>query len=156
MTNKYIFSCFIALIIIGLAELSQAQVIITENQPLSFGEFVVTDLSNSARLRIRNNGSPRVNGGIGVLTDPTRGEYTLSNGPSKTIYTITTPSSITLNGPGPDTFLIDNIRIKPNTLKFNKNGIDSIRISADLNTSGSGIPYNNGSYTGTLDLIISY
>lgn len=155
LNNKLLTAFFCSFLLIVFAPNTKAQEVITENQPLSFGEFALTDFTTPTRLRIRNNGNYTTQGPVVVLVAPTRGEYTLSNGTPGANYTITTPTSITLTGPGSN-FTMDNIRVRPNTLRFNGAGVDNIRVAADLLTPGGASSYGDGSYTGTLDLTIAY
>lgn len=136
---------------------AHAQVTISTNQALSFGTFAMGTFSSVITIEIRNNGSFTTSGSVSILVNPTRGEYTLDAGVAEagTIYTVTTPSSITLTGPG-SSFTVDNFSIRPNLLRFAADGTDDITVVGILNSLGDGVAFNGGTYTANLDLTVSF
>ncbi|MGB1076737.1 MAG: DUF4402 domain-containing protein, partial [Bdellovibrionales bacterium] len=81
---------------------------ITQTQALSFGTIAIDNLTDNVRINIRNDGTCNNNGNTFMVEPCSRGEFTLTGGPPNSTYTVTTPASTTLSGPGPATFLMDN------------------------------------------------
>ncbi len=159
MKLSWIGKSFTALLLLSFpsSPAKAAVVSISENQPLSFGTFAMGTFSSVITINIRNNGTFTTAGSVSLLVNPTRGEYTLDATPASAgvVYTITTPPSIVLTGPG-STFNVDNIRVRPNSLQFNGAGIDNIRIAARLRSLGDGNAFNGGTYTNNLTLNVAF
>lgn len=132
-----------------------AQVVVTETQPLSFGTFAFASFNSVASIDIRTNGNINANGNVAIIANGSRGEFSLTGGPPNTTYTITTPSSFTLSGPGGD-FNIDSITVRPNNLRTDGAGNDDFTINARLLSLGGGTAYNNGTYNNTFDITIAF
>lgn len=145
-------SIFIA-ITISLS--AQAQVIITQTQPLSFGTFGFKDFNAVLSINIQDNGSYIANANTIVYIAPTRGEFLLTGGPASTAYTATYAPSTTLAGPGAD-FTIDNFRITPLALQTDAAGTDTFNVMARLTSLSGGAIYNNGHYDTDYDIIINF
>lgn len=128
---------------------------ITQTQALSFGTIAIDNITDNVSLNIRNNGSFNANANTFVIDPPTRGEFTVTGGPASTAYTVTTPVSTTLNGPGPATFFMDNFRVRPNSLVTNGSGTDTFRIMARI-TSTSGDSFGDGDYDDTFNIMINF
>jgi hypothetical protein len=150
----YKFS-FVALLACFFMRPGIAQVVVTETQPLSFGTFSFTDFNRTVRINIRNNGTANPNGNVVIIDPPTRGEYSMTSDQFNTVYTVTTPVSVTLPGPGGD-FIIDNFRVRPNSLVTDAAGSDDFRIAARISSAGDGTAYNNGIYSTTFDITIAF
>ena len=156
LINKKTLTTLALLCLLPFAANAQP-IAITETQPLSFGTFAIGDFSTVMNVRIRNNGTFTTGGPVTMLIDPTRGLYTLSGGVgvANIVYTITTPATITLTGAG-STFTMNNIRVRPNTLRFNGAGNDNIRVAARIVSPGDGVAFGDGTYTGSLDLNVAF
>lgn len=142
--------CFLCLIPFK----TMAQVVVTQTQALNFGVFSFVNFNAILSINIQNNGSNNSNNVV-ILTPPTRGEFSLTGGPGNSVYTVTTPTNFTLSGPGGN-FIIDNIRVRPNTLRTDGAGSDDFTIAARLRSLSGGIGYNSGSYNNTFDITIAF
>ncbi len=132
----------------------QAQVVVTPTQILSFGTIAIQNLTDNVNVRIRNNGTFTTNANTYIISDPQRGEYLLTGGPASSTYTVTTPATVTLTGPG-GIFTVDNFRVRPNTLVTNGAGEDNFRIAGRLR-SVSGTVFGDGLYNDTFNITINF
>ncbi len=134
---------------------ARAQVDLTTNQALNFGTIAITNLVPVARVTILTGGGFTSSANVVFLSNPTRGEYTLTGGPPNSFFTITTPASISLVGPGGN-FTLDNITVRPNNPRTDGAGEEDIFITGRLQSQGAGTPYGDGVYNSTLLLTISF
>jgi len=134
---------------------AKAQIVVTETQSLSFGTFSFTNFNSVLSISIENGGGFTTNGNVAVITPPSRGEFSLTGGPPNSAYTITTPASFTISGPGGN-FTVDDIRIRPVTLSTDPSGADDYSIAARIRSLGGGTVYNNGTYNNTFDITIAF
>ena len=142
----------LVLILLGFGVQAQT---ITQTQALSFGTIAIDNLTDNVSLNIRNNGSCNNNGNTFIIVPCSRGEFSLTGGPPNSTYTVTTPASTTLTGPGPDSFFMDNFRVRPNTLITNGSGNDTFRVMARI-TSTAGDTFADGSYDDTFNIIVNW
>ena len=155
LTCKTVHIFFIFGLFLFMPLNANAQVVVTETQPLSFGVLSFVSFNDTLSVNILDNGSFTSNANTIVLTPPTRGEFTLTGGPASTAYTITFSPSFTISGPGAD-FTIDNIRTQPASLVTDALGADDFTIAARITSLGGGQIYNNGAYNNTFDIVISF
>ena len=146
-----IFTLFLSLCVLSPSAWGQSFV---ETQPLFFGRIAIDNITDNVRVTIRNNGGFTVNANTFMIDPPTRGEYSLTGGPPNTVYSITTPASFNIIGPSGN-FIVDNIRVRPNSLVTNASGEDDFRIAARL-TSGSGTFFPDGTYSDTFDVTMNF
>lgn len=146
---------FLFIIIATLSLPAHAQIVITQTQDLSFGTFGFRSFNAVLRINIQNNGAYSANANTIVYDAPTRGEFTLTGGPANTNFTATFAPSTILTGPGAD-FTIDNIRVRPVTLRTNAAGTDTFQVMARLTSLSGGAIYNNGDYNTDFDIIIDF
>jgi hypothetical protein len=150
---------FLFILILGIcvSTASQAQVVVTQTQALSFCTFAFVSFNDVLRVNIRNNGTTNPNANAIVITPGSRGEFDLDAGlaNANSVYTVTTPVTAMLTGPGAN-FMIDNFRVRPNTLRTNAVGFDQFRIAARLRSMGAGMQYGNGLYNQDLTVIIAF
>jgi len=139
------------------AQLSNAQVVITPERSFHFGTFIMTNLANISEVTIQSDGSATSNANTTILLAPSRGEFTIDAGlaNANSIYTVTTPASVNLSGPG-GTMTIDNFVVSPALLITNGVGVDEFNLSARLRTQGGGISYGNGEYSSTFNITIAF
>ena len=153
-TMVRISSLSLVLFLVFLAIPATAQTI-TVTQPLSFGTIAIDNLNDNVRLNIRNNGTCNPNGNTFIIDPCSRGEFLLTGGPPNSVYTVTTPVTTTLSGPGAVTFLVDNFRVRPNTLITNASGTDTFRIMARI-TSMSGDNFGDGNFNDTFNITVNF
>ena len=144
----------LALFLVSFASPAMAQTI-TTTQVLSFGTIAIDNLNDNVRLNIRNNGGCNPNGNTFVIDPCSRGEFLLTGGPANSVYTVTTPATINLTGPGPNVFFVDNFRVRPNTLITNASGTDTFRIMARLNST-LGQNFGDGTFNDTFNITVNF
>ena len=110
---------------------------------------------DNVSLNIRNSGGYNANANTFVIDPPTRGEFTFTGGPASTTYMVTTPVSTTLGGPGPAVFIMDNFRVRPNTLITDASGTDTFRIMARIRST-SGDSFGDGDYDDTFNITVNF
>lgn len=138
------------------AQMAQAQISLTENQALYFGEFAFASINDPIEISVDTGGNVTSNSNTTIINGPTRGEYTITGGTPNAAYTITTDTSGTLENGATGTFTVDNIVVSPAASNFDAFGDTNIVIGARLSAPGDGTQFTNGSYTETLNLTISY
>ena len=126
------------------------------DQPLSFGTFVLPDFSSVGQIIINPSGTYSVNSNIYIIDPPARGEYSLINFAPSSVYTVSVPTSVTLNGIGPGSFTLDNITVTPNVLITDSSGDDTFSLSGRLRSSGTGISYGDGGYSDVFTITLNF
>jgi hypothetical protein len=134
---------------------AEAQVFITQTQALSFGDFTMTDFSVPATVEIQTDGSVTTSANVFINTTPTRAEFSLTSNNFNTVYTVTTPSSVTLTGPGGD-FTLDNFVVSPATLITSGAGDDDFWLTGRLTSQGGGVNYPSGAYSASFDITVAF
>lgn len=130
---------------------------ITEVVPLSFGEIVIPSFASVARVTISPSGGFNTNSNVYLLSNPQRGEYTVSGAPPNTFYTISVPASIVLVGPGSVTFTLDNLAATPGPpYQTDALGNDNFFISGRLQSQGGGVNYFDGTYDSNLPITLIF
>ena len=129
---------------------------IVENQALTFGKIVMSDLNTASTVTVNPAGSFTVDPTTYIMEDPENGDYDLVGGPPNTAYTLTFPPAVGLVGPGVSNFTVDNFTILPASLTTDSSGDVGFRLGARIRSSGSGLPYSDGNYSGTININISY
>lgn len=147
----------LSLLLTGLisASPSRAQDI-TEITPLSYGEIALTSYGNVARITITGSGSVNTNAYVYLISQPARGEYTVTGAPPNSAYTITTPPSADIQGPGGRYFTLDNFDISPALHVTNAAGEDTFYMGARLQSQGGGVVYMDGVYDGVVTLTLAF
>ena len=128
---------------------------ITEDVPLSFGEIVIPSFAVVARVTINPSGGFSYNNAY-LLTNPQRGEYSISGAPPNTFYNIVLPPSILLAAGG-TTFLLDDLAATPGPpYVTDASGNDNFVISGRLQSQGGGVPYPDATYNGILPITLVF
>ena len=140
---------------ITLVNMSFAQTLVV-TQDLTFGKIVMSDLLSVSTIVVNPAGSYTVDPTTYLIEDPENGDYDLVGGPPSTVYTLTFPPAVGLVGPGVSNFTVDNFTTLPATLTTDSSGDVRFRLGARLRSSGSGLPYSDGNYSGTININISY
>ena len=145
----------VGLTLIGSAETLRAQEL-TQIQGISFGAFAILDNSAPRSITVAPNNNVTGDPNIAIATDPTRGEYLLTNqDPSRALDISVSVGSLTLNDSGGHSMTVDTFT--DNNPSTDVNGDATVYIGATLTTSGSGTVYNDGSYEdNNMSLIINY
>lgn len=150
------YSYLILLILIGFYPVKSNAQTINEDRPFTYGTLVITDNSAVHTMRIRRNGNinpidPEL---IQIgSADSARYDF-LGFAPNTNPTYSFTPT--TLTGPGGNFFTLTNFEL-PNNMTTNGAGNrNNRRAGSRINTSGNGLPYTDGLYTGTVLLTITY
>lgn len=129
---------------------------ITEVTPLSFGDIALTSYNNVARITITGAGSVSTNSYVHLITQPTRGEYSVTSAPANAAYTVTLPLSVNVQGPGGVYFILDNFQVSPALHTTDASGEDTFYIGARLQTQGGGVNYLDGNYDGAVTITLAF
>lgn len=162
------FSLLTALILITtLSTLPKtaAKASIKEIQPLRFGTLVLKDNEQPYTLTVPPEGTTTYSDGLALAPDsdpPQSGIYdiqVLSPETRLSIEITATGFIMQQNGENPqkitgNSFTITGFQtIVTNSLETGKT---LVKIGATLETSGNGLPYEDGTYTGSMDITINY
>ncbi len=149
----------LAVFLIISTSTAKAQVFQTLND-FNYGEIIV--LKNDAQYDYTvgpQNSSPLTfdPSQFTVLTGAVRARFRLTGAPGNTALNISVSATDVLkDGVGPEMFEITDLEIRPNNPQTNGAGRRVIRIGSTLRTSGDGTFYYGGSYTGMVDVTVSW
>lgn len=128
---------------------------IQELDPLSFGSFLVQSNATVSTLTVALDGPPLASGSIIILASGAPGRYRIGGLAGNTTLTISITASPLL-GPGLVSQYFELAAFDhPPTVITNALGQATFRVGATLSTSGTNVPYTEGSYTGTIDIMIA-
>lgn len=129
---------------------------VVELDPLSFGTFVVPSNAAVSTLTVPLNGSVSTTGSIIALTQGVAGRYRVGGLPGNAIVDIDITAA-PLFGPAlpPSQYFQITAFDHPPTVTTNASGTATFRLGATLSTSGSGVPYTDSTYTGTIDVTVT-
>lgn len=131
---------------------------ITEEQPLSFGKFAITDNNIVSTMTIPYTGlPPSITGNIIPIEPGLAGHYRLGGFPAYVLFAITvTSSNLTKGGTGlPEGFVLDNYSHHP-ALTANADGEALLKLGARLNSTGSGTGYVDAPYSGIITITVNW
>lgn len=149
--SRYLLSAFIFLSWIGPA---QAQSI-DRTATLSFGEFALKDNNSPHTLSISILGVITASSAFVRIEDPVRGRYELTDFPIGTSLSIDIPdTTISLNGSGTGELFTLQL-LHPGGF-FNGGSPPSMPLGGTITTSGSGLMYPDGNYSGEIDITVNY
>ena len=139
---------------ICLAPNAMAQTL-TQTQPLSFGDGVITDNLAQHEIVLMSDGTFTNDPEIIIGTSPREGIYLLTGAPQSAAMTVMITLDQNINGPGQD-FFLDNFDIDaPATTDLA--GSATIRVGGRMRTSGNGILYNaSSSFTGLFTIEVDF
>ena len=146
----------LSLTLLFQSQLAYAQISVTTTQNISYGSFTFVDMANVLEITIDTDDNVTNTSNVALITVPKSGQYTLTGGNPLTAFNVSTDSSVTLSGDGPGTFVIDDIVVEPSTSIFDAFGDADISLGGRLRSSGGGVQYGNGGYSGTLNITVSY
>ena len=133
---------------------SQAQ--LTTIQPLDFGEFMSRNNDAQYTLTVNAAGSYSFDAtGFIEISPPQPGIYDIGGfAPNAAISSLTVAQDTPLGGVGLVFQMISFDEIHPPTT--DGAGVARIQIGATLQTSGSGMPYGDALYNGSVDVTINF
>lgn len=154
------FSClksFCALVLCaGLVWSSAARSAITEIQPLDFGQWAITNNTGFKTITVNPNGSFSNSPGlVNIVRPPQQGVYRVDGLPP---FTAVASVNVTMIDPmhgGNQVFTLESFQVvyDPTT---NSSGEVNITLGATAKTTGTGVPYDDAVYNGTLQLDINW
>lgn len=126
---------------------------VQEMEPLAFGTFVVPSNAAVSTLTVPLNGSVSTTGSIIALTQGRPGRYRVGGLPGNVIVDIDVTAAPLFGAalPASQFFQITAFDHPP-TVITNAGGTATFRLGATLSTSGSGVPYTDSTYAGTIDI----
>lgn len=148
-----IFTPLILSAMVLMTPLSASAVTVVSETSMDFGTFVVKNNNSVAAFNLTKTSSYTADPEFIVVSDPTAGSMDLSGFPTNTSISITFDPT-TLSGAG-GVFSISNFDVT-SPRDSGAGGLISFTYGARLSTSGTGTPYSDGSYSGTLNVIVSY
>lgn len=127
-----------------------------EMDPLAFGTFVVPSNAAVSTLTVPLTGSVSTTGSIIALTQGMPGRYRVGGLPGNAIVEIdVTANPLFAAAVPPSQFFLITAFDHPLTVITNAAGTATFRLGATLSTSGSGVPYTESTYTGTIDITVT-
>lgn len=129
-----------------------AKIQLTKNTDLNFGDLVAG--ASAGTVVITTAGVRSSTGGVALAVGTvSQAGFTVTGEPNKT-YTITVPGSVTLNGPGGNTMLVNAFVLNPTTpATLPVGGTMPLNIGATLNVAANQV---TGSYTNTFNVTVAY
>lgn len=135
---------------------SAASAAIIEIQPLNFGQWAITNNTGFKTVVVNTNGSFSSSPGLfNIVIPPTQGIYRVDSLPPFTAINSVTASMLLPMTGGNQNFTLDNFQViyDPTT---NSSGEVNITLGATARTTGTGVPYDDATYSGTIQLDINY
>lgn len=158
--NRWRFNAFFYLTIMATFALPSGSAVaaIVEQQQLNFGTFAIADNSVISSLIIPYNGqTPSISGGIAFISPGNPGIYRLESFPANTALIISvTGSNLIYLGYHPTAEPLQMNAFTHPTLTTDSLGEALIELGATVNTTGSGVPYLDGPYTGDISITINW
>ncbi len=135
---------------------SIAHAAIIENQPLNFGTWAITNNVGFKLITVNPDGSFSSSPGIiNIIVAPTQGIYRVDSlPPSTAILSINATELAPLTGGNQD-FTLTAFQVVHDPVT-NVSGEVNITLGATARTTGTGVPYDDAVYTGTIQLEINY
>lgn len=135
---------------------SQAKAAIIEIQPLNFGQWAITNNTGFKTIVVNTNGSFSNSPGLfNIVVPPTQGIYRVDGLPAFTSINSVTASMLLPMTGGNQPFTLENFQIVHDPAT-NSSGEINITLGATAKTSGTGVAYDDASYTGTIQFDINY
>ncbi len=128
----------------------EAHAVIIEERPFTYGTLVVTDNSAVYSMRVRRNGNINpIDPQLIQIGTVNSARFDFQGFPANTALIVTfTPTTVT--GPGSNFFTITNFDLPGNMTTNGSGNRNNRNIGSTINTSGNGLPYTDGNYTGTI------
>jgi len=147
---------FTALLAACLAWGFTAHAAIIENQPFTFGEWAITNNTGTKFITVNPDGTFSSSPGlINIVVAPTQGIYRVDGLPPSTAINSINVSMIAPMTGGNQDFTLDTFQIIYDPIS-NVSGEINITLGASAKTTGTGVPYDDAVYIGTLQLEINY
>lgn len=147
--------CIAALVCVSVVPAIAQTVVIV--QPLEFGSFTVNDNNAIHSLTVQRTGAVNADAGYTVVDNPVPAEWSLTGFPSFTELVIEVTDVTNIGKPSSrgEYFTLTNFTPTP-SLSTDNTGAATLRFGATLLTSGVGLNYTDGTYSGTYDVTINY
>ena len=151
--NKYILHLFTLTVALLSASNNVSAQVITQNQPLDFGRFVIVDNAAVRTLEIRTDCMASPDPEFMLITDVQCGNYTVSGYPPFTPLTVTFVDTNLNNGPVP--FTLTSLATVPTSITTDATGEVTFNVRAQLRSDGTGGSYIDGAYSGNFTIIVT-
>ena len=150
---------FLVIMLLWLSSANQAFAGITTIQALSFGEWIVKNNDAVHSITVNLSGPAFTFDSAGfIIINPTAqlGIYDLDGMPPNMAISSVVITQITpLSGPSGPNFQMNSFQ-ESNPGTTDGSGVARIRVGGTAQTSGSGVPYVDQTYTGTLQIQINF
>lgn len=147
-----IYIIFVCLVLsLGAAQKAHASFVVIQN--LHFGEFIIQDNRVSHRLTINPDGSYTPAPSFIEITPPKPGIYQIDNLTPNSIINVTAVQIQPMVGAN-NFFTLENFQVSHSNV--DQAGLATITLGADAVTSGNGSPYTDDTYTGQIQIQISF
>ena len=129
---------------------------IIENQPLNFGTWAITNNTGIKFITVNPDGSFASSPGVvNILVPPTQGIYRVDSLPPFTAINSVTGTMLAPMSGGNQDFNLDTFQIIYDPVT-NASGEINITLGVSAKTTGTGVPYDDATYNGTIQLDINY
>lgn len=144
-----VVACLVAMPVYALGPPYYATII----EDISFGTFALRNNNAQYTIVLAPDNTAVYSPEIISGTEPQRGEYFIEEFPINTALDITVTDGVLSDGAG-QAFSVTDFTHDP--LMTSPTGTATINLGATLRTSGTGIRYDSGNYSGTVDLTVIF
>ncbi len=144
-------------LILCLCLIGKAYAQVSVIEPLNFGTIVVIKNMPDTAVTIFPNGST-TSKNIHIMQRGQPAELLFEGYAPRiqiTVSDFATPTQFRRVNGGNE-FILSNLTFLPSTVVTNAYGMATVKIGGQLNTSGNGLPYLDGSYSATVEVTIAY
>lgn len=129
---------------------------ITENQPLTFGRYVMADNSAPRTIELLPGGGYTADPEYIFFTEPELGNITVDSYPPSTVLTITIgTTNLVRSGGGGAKFSLTNGFTVPAVVTTDGTGSATFDIGATLTSDGTGVTHTDNNYSGTYSVTVT-
>ena len=149
------FLSFIYFVAVGVFVSHGALAGVTTIQAIDFGEFAVKLNDAQYDITINPDGSYNFDAAAFVeITAPQEGIYDFDSLPASTAVTVTITQITPLSAFGPDFEMVNLQDTHP--ANTDASGVVRINVGGTARTSGSGGPYSDETFNGSLNILVTY
>ena len=143
------------LLLLGVIFSAQSQIV---QRPLYFGTVIIRGNSVESRIVVPRAGKPYSTNSLQLIEDAHPAELILQSFPAYTELHLTPIVPVELSvtaDPLLPPFIVESLDI-PLSIFTDANGEGQLIIGATIKTTGDGRAYPDASYTGSVDIVVSY
>jgi hypothetical protein len=154
MNKTAVLSCITCLLLFAMPASSQTISILEE---FEYGGLVILNNNQPRDFRITPNGGPRFNSNHFVsFGNPNRARIRLFDFPANSSFSVSVSATPISSLDGARSFTVSDVQVRPNTLSTNGRGRDTVRFGTTIQTDGTGVPYPDGPYTGSIQITVIF